>query len=76
MNPIVNYAQAVENHHLLGRVFIYDDNLHYVVDIDQDSRLFKVSCRYGERTEFCYLTVDEVRRRISTRTRKGYRPTG
>lgn len=61
---VAEYVRSVESR-LIGRVFTYDDTLHYVLGIDECSGLAKMSCRYNDRTELRYMPIAEVSLRIA-----------
>lgn len=60
----VEYVRSLESR-LIGRVFTYDDILHYVLAIDENTGLARMSRRYGDRTELCYMPIAEVSLRVS-----------
>jgi hypothetical protein len=69
MDTIAEYVRSVESR-VVGRVFTYDDRLHFVLDADRATGLARLSCRYGQRTEFIYMPVAEVLLRLKDECRK------
>ena len=67
-DSVVEYVRSLESR-LIGRVFTYDDILHYVVAIDESTGLARMSrrCggRSGDRAELCYMPIAEVSLRVS-----------
>ena len=59
MDTVAQYVRSVESR-VIGRVFTYDERLHFVLDADKESGLARLSVRYGERTEFIFMPVAEV----------------
>ena len=50
---------------LVGRVYRYNDAMHFVLSVDEASGFARVSCRYGERTEVRYIPITEVALRVA-----------
>lgn len=69
MDTIEQYVRSVESR-VIGRVFTHDDRLHFVLDADRESGLARLSCRYGQRTEFIYMPVAEVLLRLEDECRR------
>lgn len=69
MDTIEQYVRSVESR-VIGRVFTYDDRLHFVLDADRETGLARLSCRYGQRTEFIYMPVAEVLLRLEDECRR------
>lgn len=69
MDTIEQYVRSVESR-VIGRVFTYDDRLHFVLDADRETGLARLSCRYGQRTEFVYMPVAEVLLRLEQECRR------
>ncbi|MFU8816454.1 MAG: hypothetical protein ACNA7W_13980 [Pseudomonadales bacterium] len=59
MSTIAEYVRSVENR-VVGRVFTYDQRLHFVLEADRETGLARLSCRYGKRTDIVYMPVSEV----------------
>lgn len=59
MNTIDEYVRSLESR-VIGRVFTYEDRLHFVLDADRETGLARLSCRYGQQTEQIYMPVAEV----------------
>ena len=59
-----DYVRSVEQR-IVGRVFTYDDTLHFVLAVDEESGLVKLSCRYRDQTELCYKPISEVCLRVA-----------
>ncbi len=66
---IADYVRSVESR-VVGRVFTYDDRLHFVLEVERETGLARLSCRYDERTEFIYMPVDEVLMRLGDECRR------
>ena len=65
MSPSVSeYARSVENR-IVGRVFTYDETLHFVLAVDEESGLVRLSCRYRDHTELRYMPIAEVCLRVA-----------
>ncbi|MAT82836.1 MAG: hypothetical protein CMD39_00940 [Gammaproteobacteria bacterium] len=69
MDTIEQYVRSVESR-VIGRVFTYDDRLHFVLDADRESGLARLSCRYAQRTEIIYMPVAEVLLRLEGECRR------
>jgi len=69
MDTIEQYVRSVESR-VIGRVFTHDDRLHFVLGADRESGLARLSCRYGQRTEFIYMPVAEVLLRLEDECRR------
>jgi hypothetical protein len=50
---------------LVGRVYRYNDAMHFVLSVDENSGFARVSCRYGQRTEVRYIPITEVSLRVA-----------
>ena len=59
MNTTAQYVRSVENR-VVGRVFTYDQRLHFVLETDSETGLARLSCRYDQRTDIVYMPVTEV----------------
>jgi hypothetical protein len=69
MDTIEQYVRSVESR-VVGRVFTFDERLHFVLDADRETGLARLSCRYGQRTEFIYMPVAEVLLRLEEECRR------
>lgn len=69
MDTIEQYVRSVESR-IIGRVFTFEDRLHFVLDADRESGLARLSCRYDQRTEFIYMPVAEVLLRLEEECRR------
>lgn len=69
MDTIEQYVRSVESR-VIGRVFTYDDRLHFVLDADRETGLARLSCRYGQCTEIVYMPVAEVLLRLDGECRR------
>lgn len=63
-NSIAEYVRSVESR-LLGRVFTYDNTLHYVLETDPETGLARLTCRYNGKTEVRFMPVAEVCLRVA-----------
>ena len=59
MNTTAQYVRSVENR-VVGRVFTYDQRLHFVLETDRETGLARLSCSYDKRTDIVYMPVTEV----------------
>jgi hypothetical protein len=50
---------------LVGRVFTYDDALHFVLEVDEETGLARVSFRKDGKTAFISMPIGEVALRLS-----------
>ncbi len=66
---IADYVRSVESR-VVGRVFTYDGRLHFVLEVEPETGLARLSCRYDQRTEFIYMPVDEVLMRLGDECRR------
>ena len=69
MDTIADYIRSVESR-VVGRVFTYEDRLHFVLDADRETGLVRLSCRYGQTTEVLYMPVAEVLLRLEDESRR------
>jgi hypothetical protein len=69
MDTIADYVRSVEGR-VLGRVFTYQDRLHFVLEADRQTGLARMSCRYGLRTDIIYMPVTEVVTRLEEEMRR------
>jgi hypothetical protein len=69
MDTIAEYVRSVESR-VVGRVFTYDQRLHFVLEADRQTGLARMSCRYDERTDIVYMPVTEVVLRLEREIRK------
>lgn len=69
MNTIDEYVRSLESR-VIGRVFTYEERLHFVLDADRETGLARLSCRYGQQTEFIYMPVAEVLLRLENECRR------
>jgi len=69
MNTIAHYVRSMEGR-VVGRVFTYQDRLHFVLEADPQTGLARMSCRYGQRTDIVYMPVTEVVRRLEDEMRR------
>lgn len=69
MDTIAQYVRSLESR-VVGRVFTYDDRMHFVLEADRETGLAKLSCRYDQRTEVIYMPVVEVVLRLEAECRK------
>jgi hypothetical protein len=69
MDTIEQYVRSMESR-VVGRVFTYEDRLHFVLEADRESGLARLSCRYDQRTEFIFMPVSEVVLRLEQECRK------
>lgn len=69
MSTIDEYVRSVESR-VIGRVFTYEDRLHFVLDADRETGLARVSCRHGRQTEFIYMPVAEILLRLEDECRR------
>lgn len=63
MSTIDEYVRSLESR-VIGRVFTYEDRLHFVLDADRETGLARLSCRYGDQTEQIFMPVAEVMLRL------------
>lgn len=45
---------------VLGRVFTYDNAMHFVLEVDEATSLCRVSRRHAGRTEIIHMPLGEV----------------
>lgn len=69
MDTIADFVRAMENR-VVGRVFTYQDRLHFVLEADRETGLARMSCRYGQRTDIVYMPVTEVVKRLEEELRR------
>jgi hypothetical protein len=69
MNTIAEYVRSVESR-VVGRVFTYDQRLHFVLEADRETGLARMSCRYRDRTDIIYMPVSEVVMRLEEEIRR------
>lgn len=69
MDTIEQYVRSMESR-VIGRVFTYEDRLHFVLEADRESGLARLSCRFDQRTEFIYMPVSEVVLHLEQECRK------
>ncbi len=50
---------------LVGRVFTFDERLHYVLSVDESALFAQVSTRRGEETQIIDMPVSEVALRLT-----------
>ena len=58
------YIETVGNR-LVGRVFTYEDALHFVLDVDEETALARVSFRKDGKTTFMQMPIGEVAFRLN-----------
>jgi hypothetical protein len=69
MDTTAQYVRSVENR-VIGRVFTYDQRMHFVLEADRATGLARMSCRYDDRTDIVYMPVTEVVLRLEEELRK------
>jgi hypothetical protein len=69
MDTIAQYVRSVEGR-VVGRVFTYDQRLHFVLEADRQTGLARMSCRYDKRTDIIYMPVSEVVMRLEDEMRR------
>lgn len=69
MDTIEQYVRSMESR-VVGRVFTFEDRLHFVLDADRETGLARLSCRYQQRTEYLYMPVAEVVLRLEEECRQ------
>lgn len=69
MDTMNQYVRSNESR-IIGRVFTYDDRMHFVLEAERETGLARLSCRFGQQTEFIYMPVAEVILRLEEECRK------
>jgi hypothetical protein len=69
MESVSQYVRSLESR-IIGRVFTYEDRLHFVLEADRETGLARLSCRFGHRTDIIYMPVAEVLMRLEMEARK------